>query len=183
LSCWTEQHWRSRSWGWREAAADVKGPSVPCAVASTNEGPCSQRGEVKWATCNLLGGALLEATTHQMGIYANLILPRAMQIQGERVNGEQMVGAGKMGVRQQPWMQRRVKDGIEMHGQRWLWRRAFRGAHRRQCRGSCTGEGHRHGRRRCSGARAMLRYTKTTALGMCVRGDGGAGSRDESGMG
>jgi hypothetical protein len=43
------------------------------------------------------------------------------------VNGEQMVGAGKMGVRQQPWMQRRVKDGIEMHEQWQLWRRAFGG--------------------------------------------------------
>jgi hypothetical protein len=38
-----------------------------------------------------------------------------------------MVGAGKMGVQQQPWMQHRVKDGIEMHGQRRLWRWAFGG--------------------------------------------------------
>jgi hypothetical protein len=58
-----------------------------------------------------------------MGIYTKLILPQAMQIVGERVNGEQMVGAGKMGVRQQPWMQWRVKDDIEMHRQRRLWRR------------------------------------------------------------
>jgi hypothetical protein len=39
------------------------------------------------------------ATAHRMGIYTELILPQAMQIVGERVNGEQMVGAGKMGIR------------------------------------------------------------------------------------
>jgi hypothetical protein len=55
---------------------------VPCAVASTNEGPCSQRGEVKWTARDLLGGALLEAIARRMGIYAELILPRAMQIMG-----------------------------------------------------------------------------------------------------
>jgi hypothetical protein len=98
------------------------------------------------------------------------------------VNGEQVVGAGKMGVRQQPWMQRRVKDGIEMHEQWQLWRRAFGGV------GTHTDDGAEVAALEkdigmVGGIAQGQGPCLDTALGTCIRDDGGAGSTDESGMG